>query len=208
MGNVAASGGYYISCGANKIYASPATVTGSIGIFTGKFVFTGLFNLIGINRETFKRGEHADLFSIDKELNEKELEFLYKKISGLYDIFITKVAMGRGLDKQKVDDIGQGRVWMGSQAKGIKLIDEFGGIYDAVEEVRRLVQLPKSEPIQLIVLPELGFFDKLRNFVTASDGPTFFTKNTKEIWQFFGPFFSAFKSYEPLAIMPYAITIE
>jgi protease-4 len=132
MGDVAASGGYYIACGADKIYAQPNTITGSIGVF-GIVPYTGdMFkNKLGITFDHVTTNDHAVL-STNRKLTEMELLIFQEGVDDIYDDFISKVAEGRGLTKADVDSIGQGRVWAGTDAIKIGLVDEFGGIYDAI----------------------------------------------------------------------------
>jgi protease-4 len=132
MGNVAASGGYYIACAADKIYAQPNTITGSIGVF-GIIPYTGKMfeNKLGITFDRVQTNDHA-ILSTNRKLDEQELSIVQEGVDLIYDDFISKVAKGRGMKKSMVDSIGQGRVWAGADAKGIGLIDEYGGIYDAI----------------------------------------------------------------------------
>lgn len=137
MGTVAASGGYYIACAADKIYAQPNTITGSIGVF-GIIPYTGdLFkNHLGITFDRVQTNDHAVL-STNKRLDEQEIQIIQEEIDDIYDDFISKVAKGRGMKKSEVDSIGQGRVWAGTDAINIGLVDEFGGLDDAIEDVRK-----------------------------------------------------------------------
>ncbi len=132
MGDVAASGGYYVSCGAHKIFAEPNTITGSIGVF-GVIPYTGnmLKNKLGISFDRVETNTHSTL-SLNKRLTEEEIDIVQEGVDLIYDDFISKVAEGRGLTKAEVDSIGQGRVWAGKDAKAIGLIDEFGGLTEAI----------------------------------------------------------------------------
>lgn len=135
MGDVAASGGYYISCAADKIYAQPNTITGSIGVF-GIIPYTGdMFkNKLGITFDRVQTNDHAVL-SLNRRLDEAELEIIQEGVDDIYDDFITKVGTGRGIEKAMVDSIGQGRVWAGTDGLKIGLVDEFGGLQDAINDV-------------------------------------------------------------------------
>lgn len=132
MGDVAASGGYYISCAADWIFAQPNTITGSIGVF-GIIPYTGKMfeNKLGITFDRVQTNEHA-ILSLNKRLTDAELLIVQEEVDHIYDDFITKVSEGRGIDKAMVDSIGQGRVWAGTDAKEIGLVDEFGGMFDAI----------------------------------------------------------------------------
>ncbi|MEO0091791.1 MAG: signal peptide peptidase SppA [candidate division WOR-3 bacterium] len=152
MGSVAASGGYYISMVGDKIFASPATITGSIGVFSLKFVTQGLYSKLGIKTETIKRGEHADMFSPDRKFSEQEKDILQRQIKDFYSQFINKVAMHRNLTPEFVDSVGQGRVWTGNQALQCKLVDTLGGLLNAIDFAKeranvkeiKVVSLPKT----------------------------------------------------------------
>ncbi len=158
MASVAASGGYYIAAPADVIVAEPNTITGSIGVF-GLMVNAKelLNNKLGINVETVKMGEYADLGSIDRALTPAERAIIQKGVDRIYDEFITKVAEGRKLKKAQVDSIAQGRVWAATDAKKIGLVDEFGGLDKALEIAKnkaklgdyRTVSFPElKDPIQ------------------------------------------------------------
>ncbi|MDD4856531.1 MAG: signal peptide peptidase SppA [Candidatus Krumholzibacteria bacterium] len=132
MGNTAASGGYWISMYGDRIFADECTVTGSIGVVWFKPVLERLYGKIGVSNEVFKEGEHVDALSFSRRLTDEEMNMLGGYIDRMYGIFIDKVADGRRLDPDRVREIGGGRVYLGTQALGIKLVDELGGINDAV----------------------------------------------------------------------------
>lgn len=141
MGNYAASGGYYISCEASKIYADPYTLTGSIGIF-GLFPnFTGLAQKLDLSYDTVKTAQLADFGTPYRPMTDKEKAVMQGYIEKGYDTFITRVADGRGMTKAQVDSVGQGRVWLGQKALEIGLVDELGDLTDAVTEAARLAGL-------------------------------------------------------------------
>lgn len=141
MGNVAASGGYYISCAANKIVAEPSTLTGSIGIFGIFPNITGLLNKIAITTDVVKTNTYADLGDVSRPMREDEKKLIQGYVERGYDTFITRCADGRGLSKDSVNAIGQGRVWTGSQALEIGLVDELGGIETAVKTAAGLANV-------------------------------------------------------------------
>ncbi|MFN4233825.1 MAG: signal peptide peptidase SppA [Bacteroidia bacterium] len=154
MGNVAASGGYYISCAADTIVAEPNTITGSIGVFGVLFNAQGFMNnKLGITFDTVKTNLHADIGSIYRPLTTSERDIIQKSVEHVYDVFITRVAEGRKLTKEQVDEIGQGRVWSGVDAKRIGLVDVLGGLETAIEiaaqkaglENYKLLSLPKQK---------------------------------------------------------------
>jgi protease-4 len=152
FGDVAASGGYYLSCPADRILASPNTITGSIGIFGTIPNFGELLNdKLGISTDVVKTNKNSDLLTLTRPMTDYERQMLQANIEEGYDIFISHVAEGRGMSKEQVDEIGQGRVWSGENAKEIGLIDDFGGLKEAINlaaeieglEDFRTVSLPK-----------------------------------------------------------------
>ena len=167
MGDVAASGGYYISCAADAIVAHPNTVTGSIGVFG---VFPNMKNLfankLGVNVDTVNTNKHSDILSPYRPVQKEESEVIQKWIENVYTDFIGKVADGRHKTSAEIDSIGQGRVWSGVDAMKIGLVDKFGGIKDAIAlaaEKANLkdystLELPKQkEPFEEILN---GLFDE------------------------------------------------
>ncbi len=151
MGNYAASGGYYISCPGTKIYANPTTISGSIGVFglvpnAGKL----LEQKIGINTETVRTNENSDFPSIYRQMRVYEKEVMQKSIEKIYSDFVTKVASGRDMKFESVDSIGQGRVWSGTSSLKIGLVDEIGGLKDAIKGA---AELAKTETYSIRELP-------------------------------------------------------
>ena len=184
MGDYAASGGYYIACNADKIFANNSTLTGSIGVFgivpnTKNF----LNEKLGVYIETVKTHKHSDIANGYRKLSNDELNVIQNSVEDIYETFITHVSEGRGIPVRKVDEIGQGRVWSGTDALSIGLIDEIGGLEDAIAsaadlsslEDYRIITLPKKTDMfeefiesfsakQNIVLPDfLGISEKMIN---------------------------------------------
>ena len=149
MGNYAASGGYYISAAADKIMASPVTVTGSIGVF-GLIPNAGnlLEKKLGISSEVVRTNAHADTPSLTRELSPYERDALQANVERTYNTFTGIVAGGRAMSQPAVDSIGQGRVWSGADAIGIGLIDSFGGLNDAVREAAKLAGIEEYRTIE------------------------------------------------------------
>ena len=134
MGDVAASGGYYISCAADRIFAQPNTITGSIGVFGVSPNAQKLFSeKLGINVDTVNTNKHSDLGSLFRPATVQEAAYIQKGVEQVYNTFTKRVAEGRGISQAEVDSIGQGRVWSGADALTIKLVDELGGINDAIK---------------------------------------------------------------------------
>jgi protease-4 len=156
MGGVAASGGYYISCPGDEIIASPGTITGSIGVVMGKPDLSGFYSKIGIHSETLKRGEHADIRSTSRPSTPEELALVEKMLWEYYDDFLNKVSTWRQIETDSVNAIGQGRVWTGRQAKDRGLVDTFGGIWDALDQVRQKAQIDPEDKLELEIFPTYG----------------------------------------------------
>jgi len=149
MGDVAASGGYYISCMADVIVAQPNTITGSIGVF-GLLPNAQKFfnNKLGITIDTANTNKHADLGSAFRPVTGEEREYVQQSVENVYDVFIGKVAEGRKKSKAEIDSIGQGRVWSGVDAKAIGLVDELGGINDAIKIAAKSAKLDKYKIVE------------------------------------------------------------
>jgi protease-4 len=160
MGSVAASGGYWISTYADRIFAEPTTITGSIGVF-GLFInVQQLANNLGFTWDTVKTGRLAGLLTISRPKTDEELAVFQRMVDWIYDQFTDKVAAARKLDKAKVLEIAQGRVWSGVEAKKIGLVDEIGGLNDAVAYVAkkaglgtryRVVEFPRKRELKDII---------------------------------------------------------
>ena len=133
MGDVAASGGYYISCAADRIFAQPNTITGSIGVF-GMIpnLQKALSEKLGIKIDTVNTNQHSDVGTILRGVTKDEYDYVQQSVEHIYDVFTNKVAQGRNMTQANVDSIGQGRVWSGVDALKINLVDELGGINEAV----------------------------------------------------------------------------
>jgi len=207
MGNVAASGGYYISCAADTIVAEPNTITGSIGVFGVLFNAQGFMNnKLGVTIDTVKTNMYADIGSIYRPLTASERDIIQKSVEHVYDVFITRVAEGRKLTKEQVDEIGQGRVWSGVDAKRIGLVDVLGGLETAIKiaaqkaglENYKLVSLPKQKnPIDEL-------FSKGTSGVEEAMIKHFFGENAKYLMTL-----NRLKKYSGIqARMPYEIEIH
>ena len=171
MGDVAASGGYYIACNANKIVAEPSAITGSIGIFVFKPNIKGFYDWIGISNEYTMRGKNAGIFRATEKWTPEERAKMESQISSVYyDSFIPKVAAGRKKTTEESNTLGQGRVWTGTQAKANGLIDEFGGLEKAISIAKELANLPADKDVRRVVFPApRPFFETLFNDETSSE---------------------------------------
>lgn len=155
MGNYAASGGYFISAPATKIYASPTTISGSIGVF-GLLPNAGelLEKKLGLSTETVNTNKNSDFPSVYRPMNTYEKEIMQKSIENIYSDFVTKVSLGRKKSFESVDSIGQGRVWSGVSAKEIGLVDEIGGLTDAIKGAAELAGIDKYSIRELPVFED------------------------------------------------------
>ncbi|SFE67884.1 signal peptide peptidase SppA [Alteribacillus iranensis] len=132
MGNTAASGGYYVSAPADKIVAHPATVTGSIGVIMQSINYSELADNIGLEFNTLKSGEYKDIMAGDRPMTEEEEEILQSMVDDFYGDFVNIIAEGRGMDEQTVREIGDGRVYSGTQAHEVGLVDDLGTLEDTI----------------------------------------------------------------------------
>ncbi len=172
MADVAASGGYYIACNANKIVAEPTTVTGSIGVFLGKPVLKGFYDWIGVTNEYVTRGKNSGIFREDQKWTPEERAKMQTQAEKIYfQDFLPKVAKGRNKTTEEVNTLGQGRVWTGTQAKANGLIDEFGGLEKAIEIAKQLANLPADKDVRRIAYPEARGF--LEEYFGSGDDSTF-----------------------------------
>ncbi len=147
MGNVAGSGGYYISMGADRIFAEPTTITGSIGVIGGRFVLGDMYRMIGLRKDTIAIGDNTGLADEARPWNQREVRILEGILEDVYDTFTRKVAEGRGMKQSEVKKIGGGRVWSGVAAKEIGLVDELGGIDEAIAAAREIANAPNAKVV-------------------------------------------------------------
>jgi protease-4 len=152
FGDLAASGGYYIACGARKIIAEPTTLTGSIGVWAAIPNMQGLLtNKLGITFDHAMTNKNADFISVNRPLSAYQTAVLQKEIDHIYDVFVGHVSKGRKISKEAVDSIGQGRIWSGTDAKALGLVDDLGGLTAAIESAAELAGI---KDYRLTALPE------------------------------------------------------
>ena len=154
MSDVAASGGYYIAMGADKIYAEPGTITGSIGVVGGKLAMNGLYKKIGISTDAIRRGNNSTIFSATEKFSEGERKVVEHLMQDVYRLFTTKAAEGRKMDVKKLEELAGGQVYTGRIAKRNGLIDEVGSLKDAFQAAKIAGGLDPDKKYQLLVLPE------------------------------------------------------
>lgn len=167
MGDVAASGGYYISCNADRIFADPSTITGSIGVFGMVPNFKSLANKYGVNAEQVKTHDNAANYSPFRDVDPSFKMVVTEGIEDIYTTFVQRVATGRKLTVEQVDEIAQGRVWTGKDAIKNKLVDELGGLDQAIAYAAKKVEI---DSYKVVNYPEykMKFEDLLRNYFGAS----------------------------------------
>jgi protease IV len=156
VGQDAASGGYYLICGADRIVAAPNSLVGSIGVLWGKFVLKGLYEKLGLKTETVKTSPHADANSMARPWDSTETDMLQRHMDGFYDDFISKVAAGRKKSKAAIDSLGQGRIYTGKQGLSNGLVDRLGGLRDAIGEAAKLAGLGALRNVEVYPFPASG----------------------------------------------------
>jgi protease-4 len=142
LGSVAASGGYYVAVAANKIYANPGTLTGSIGVVMQLANIEGLMKKVGVDYVVVKAGTYKDIGNFARPLKPEERQVLQGLLDDVYDQFVGAVAERRGMDEKTVRGFADGRIYSGQQARALKMVDELGGFEDAVEAAAKLAGVP------------------------------------------------------------------
>lgn len=148
MGSVAGSGGYYVATPGNFIFAHGGTITGSIGVLSGKFVTGAMWKQLALHREVITRGKRSDMGDSIDRFTKEEREIVWKHISRVYDVFVARVSKSRSKTRDEVDAIGGGRVWTGRQAVENGLVDELGTLDVAISKARQLAGLPSFAPVR------------------------------------------------------------
>ncbi|HTG99704.1 MAG TPA: signal peptide peptidase SppA [Vicinamibacterales bacterium] len=207
MSDVAASGGYYIAMPAHAIVAEPATLTGSIGVVMLKFVIDGTLKKLGMNIEGVTSGRYADLYSPVRAFTTEERAKIQEQMQATYDAFVEKAAQGRNTTPERIDAIGQGRVWTGAQGKQLGLVDELGGLERALAVAKQRAKLAPDSEVEIVVYPsKKSFYDIVRSPFGASDRATALAvllgiRDPRPLQTLTAPL-QVFRRGEPLAIMP------
>ncbi|MDO8928619.1 MAG: signal peptide peptidase SppA [Bacteroidota bacterium] len=207
MGDVAASGGYYIACAADSILADRTTITGSIGIF-GMIpnVQKLMTDKLGITQDVVTTNEHSDMISLTRPMSTFERDLMQQYVEDGYDTFISRVAEGRKMDKTSIDEIGQGRVWAAPNAKEIKLIDAYGGLTDAINLAKKMANL---DNYRIVNLPKLKDpFEELLKGFSGSARASFMKDEMGENYKYYEQLRSIISQKGVLARMPYDIEIH
>jgi protease-4 len=212
MSDLAASGGYYIAMPAQVIVAQPSTLTGSIGIFGGKFVTGGVYEKLGARIESTSIGRHAEINSPARPYNPEELKKLQAQLQAFYDQFVEKVAESRHTQPEKIDAIAQGRVWTGRQAKQNGLVDQLGGLDRAITLAKQRAKIPVESDVELVVYPpRKSFYELVSEQLSGSSEQmavsAWMTENLTKgelnaLRMLRGPL-AIFHRGEPLALMPF-----
>ena len=155
MGSTAASGGYYVSTPAQWITAQPGTLTGSIGVLSGKVTTGGLMDKLLFHRESISRGQHAGMYDTERPFDDEERKTVREHIERVYDVFLDRVTAARSMTRQEAENICGGRVWTGRQAMEHGLVDEMGGLEAAVAKARQLGGLPARAPVRELREPKI-----------------------------------------------------
>jgi protease-4 len=203
MSDVAASGGYFMAMTGDPIVAYPQTETGSIGVVFGKPDLHGLYDKLGVTKDAIERGKHAGIDSDYTELTPEERQMLRSGIDESYRDFVGKVAAARHRKFEEIEPLAQGRVWLGSQAKGNGLVDELGGLDTAIDMVKSKAKIPASEHVTVVMYP--GRRSILDMLLHRSTDDALESKLT----QTFGPVpFHAWMKGGMLRVMPFWLTVK
>ncbi len=162
MGAVAASGGYYVSMGADAIVANPATITGSIGVVTGKLIARELKERLGVGSDSVRTNDNADAWSLNAPFTEQQQAMVEAEADLFYTDFVHRVAEARSMSVEAVDAVARGRVWTGADAHAHGLVDELGGLRTAVRRAKVLAGLDVDADVELVGLPGSSLRDMLR----------------------------------------------
>lgn len=164
MGDVAASGGYWLAACSDKIYANPATLTGSIGVYMPYANWEELYKKIGIQQEKIKSGPHKDILSPDRQMTTEERALIQLMVDDMYNQFVAVVAEGRKMDPERVRQLADGRIYTGNQAKELGLVDELGNMYDAIDGTAAMAGIRGKPEIK-----EYGKLNPLQVLLGADD---------------------------------------
>lgn len=154
MAGMAASGGYFVAMAADRVVAQPGTITGSIGVFSGKLVLQDFWDKLGVSWDEIHRGDNAKMFSLNRPFSEQEWNRMNILVDRIYEDFTTKAAQGRNIPPERMDQLARGRIWSGADAHRLGLVDRLGGFDVAVAETRALLNLAPDDEIELVVLPK------------------------------------------------------
>ena len=208
MSDLAASGGYYIAVPGQVIVAQPATLTGSIGVYSGKFVIDGTLAKVGVNTATITSGANADINSPFSRFTPDQQAKLQGYMQGFYDNFVEKVAAGRHTTPERIHAVAQGRVWTGEQARQRGLVDMLGGLDTAVAVAKERAKIPADEDVELVAYPPRRSFYEALTEQFSSSGVNMWSvlaggAERRAVAALTAPV-RLFRRGEPLALMPFA----
>jgi protease-4 len=213
MGDLAASGGYYIAMPAHVIVAQPSTLTGSIGIFGGKIVTGGVYEKLGAHIQSTSIGKHAEINSPARPYNTDELKKLQEQLQAFYDQFVEKAAESRHSTPEKIDQLAQGRVWTGQQAKQNGLVDALGGLDRAIATAKQRAKIAADSEVELVIYPPRKSFYEIVTDQLGGTGDQIaagawlsanLTAGELEALRTIRGPLALFRRGEPLALMPFA----
>lgn len=208
MSDVAASGGYWISMGADTIVAEPSTLTGSIGVISGKFSLRKLYEKVDLNVEIVKRGRFADALTASRPFTPEERKQVFDNMMQIYRTFVTKAAEGRRRTYDQIDAVGRGRVWTGAQAKEIGLVDALGGLETAIDIAKQKAGILPEQSVRLVVFPKEK---SLLEMILSERLTAFRFGKTLHSLDSVADFFLGrrlYRDFVPLAIMPWWLRVR
>ncbi|MCX7014054.1 MAG: signal peptide peptidase SppA [Candidatus Sumerlaeota bacterium] len=168
MSDVAASGGYYIAMGADRIVAQPGTITGSIGVVGGKLALEGLFQKLGITSEISSRGQNAGMLSMTTPFSDSQRAAFERVLGSIYQDFVAKAAESRRMTPADLEAVAQGRVWTGRQGYKNGLVDELGGLETALAMAKEMAGIEKEREVEVVVYPKrLGLLEVMQKLLGA-----------------------------------------
>ena len=200
MSDTAASGGYMISLSSSKIFALPQTITGSIGVYGGKFVLKGLYDKLGINKEVIKTSKFANMFSDYRTFNSEERNKYMSVMDDIYRLFVNEVIKGRNIPENEISKVAEGRVWSGLRAKPLKLIDEWGGLTDSINEIVKLSGIDKSKGFGITIYPRAkSLFDHVMDLLGSGSAGLISEMRSGLV---------RYRNFFPAMIIPFQLVIE
>ena len=209
--DVAASGGYYVAVGADAIVASPATITGSIGVFALRPVLEGVYEKLDIGFDSIVKGPHADLQLSTRPLSPSSRERMKAEVASIYDLFVDRVDEGRALDRKQVDAVGQGRVWTGAQAREVGLVDELGGLREAVKVGKKRLSIADDKDVALVVFPApRSVAQQIADALTGKETESFLPAPAllSGLARRAEPWLEALQSDVPMAVLPFSLEVH
>jgi protease-4 len=214
MSDLAASGGYYIAAAAPTIVAEPGTLTGSIGILGGKMVIGGTLEKLGLGTGSVSNGRNAEMGSPFQRFTEEQRAKYEEQLQAFYDQFVEKVAQTRHMTPERVDSLGQGRVWTGQQAKQLGLVDALGGLDRAIALAKQSAKIPADREVEIVTYPpRRTIYDLFWNQLGANSRQAWLMSalgnvaNTRSLQMLTAPLL-LFRPGEPLALLPVVVSSE